>query len=231
MNDRTYLALGLMSGTSMDGIDCALVETDGRDWIVARPEKRLVPYDEALRAQLRSLQGEDAGDRAEAEAIGRALTDVHARAVLDFCRDFGLDPAKLDVVGFHGHTIYHNPGRRLTWQIGDGRRLARAIGAPVVDAFRVMDVAAGGQGAPLVPLYHRAKAAALPKPLAILNIGGVANVTYIGADDSLLAFDTGPGNALIDDWTRRHTGAAFDAGGALAKAGRVIDAPVEEVLA
>ena len=153
------------------------------------------------------------------------------KRVVKFCHNFELDIKSLDVVGFHGQTIYHNPGRRLTWQIGDGRRLATAIGVPVVDAFRVMDVAAGGQGAPLVPLYHLAKAATLEKPLAILNIGGVANVTFIAADNSLLAFDTGPGNALLDDWLLRHTDKAYDNGGQLAKTGRVFDSIIENVLA
>ena len=118
------------------------------------------------------------------------------------------------MVGFHGHTILHRPAERRTWQIGDGALLARRLGLEVVADFRSADVAAGGEGAPLAPLFHAALAATLPKPVAILNIGGVANVTWIGEPAEILAFDTGPGNALIDDWVRRHTGAAADFDGA-----------------
>jgi anhydro-N-acetylmuramic acid kinase len=137
----------------------------------------------------------------------------------------------VDVVGFHGHTILHRPAERRTWQIGDGALLARRLGLDVLADFRHADVVAGGQGAPLAPLYHAALAAALPKPLAVLNIGGVANVTWIAGPSEILAFDTGPGNALIDDWVYRHTGAAADLDGALACAGAVSAAHVENFLA
>src|SRR5205823_8110355 len=126
-----------------------------------------------------------------------------------------------DIVGFHGHTILHRPAERRTWQLGDGKLLAQLAGLDVVADFRSADVAASGEGAPLAPLYHAALAATLPKPLAVLNIGGVANVTWIGGPGEILAFDTGPGNALIDDWVDRHTGAAADLNGALARAGAV----------
>ncbi len=115
---------------------------------------------------------------------------------------------KADIVGLHGHTILHRPTERRTWQLGDGDGLAHRLGIDVVADFRSADVAAGGEGAPLAPLFHAALAAALPKPLAVLNLGGVANVSWIGGAEDILAFDTGPGNALIDDWVRRHTGAA-----------------------
>ena len=128
----------------------------------------------------------------------------------------------VDLIGFHGHTIFHAPDQGRTWQIGDGPLLARLTGIPVVYDFRTADVAAGGQGAPLVPLFHRALAAKLERPLAVLNIGGVANVTWLGrGDDDVLAFDTGPGNALIDDWVLSHTGHGFDADGALAASGTI----------
>src|SRR5712691_11744582 len=132
-----------------------------------------------------------------------------------------------DLVGFHGHTILHRPAERRTWQIGDGALLAGLVGVDVVADFRSADVAAGGEGAPLAPLYHAALAADMAKPVAILNLGGVGNVTWIGdrADD-ILAFDTGPGNALIDDWVRRRTGRPADLDGALARAGQALAAPV-----
>jgi anhydro-N-acetylmuramic acid kinase len=133
----------------------------------------------------------------------------------------GLTAADVAVIGFHGHTILHRPDARRTWQIGDGALLARLTGIDVVADFRAADVAAGGQGAPFAPLYHAALCHALDKPVAVLNLGGVGNVTWIGADDRLLAFDTGPGNALLDDWAQRHTGKPCDENGALAAAGRV----------
>lgn len=130
-------------------------------------------------------------------------------------------------MGFHGQTITHRPEKRFTWQIGDGAALARALGVRVVNDLRTEDVAAGGQGAPLVPVYHAALAAGLPRPLAVVNIGGVGNVTWIGDDDSLLAFDTGPGNGPIDDWCARRAGQRYDKDGALAAAGTVDRGRVE----
>ncbi len=145
-----------------------------------------------------------------------------------------------DIVGLHGHTILHRPAERRTWQLGAGAQLARRLRLDVVADFRSADVAAGGEGAPLAPLFHAALAAALPKPLAVLNLGGVANVTWIGSGGigsgriggaaDILAFDTGPGNALIDDWVRTHTGAAADLDGALAGAGRASEAHVARFL-
>ncbi|MGH7112591.1 MAG: anhydro-N-acetylmuramic acid kinase, partial [Stellaceae bacterium] len=152
------------------------------------------------------------------------LTRLHAEAIAVF---LSRHPGPtIDLVGFHGHTILHRPAERRTWQIGDGARLAQFVGIDVVGDFRTADVAAGGEGAPLAPLYHAALAASLAKPLAVLNIGGVANLTWIGREGAVIAFDTGPGNALIDDWVRRHTGVAADFDGALARAGRASQAHV-----
>ncbi|MEW5729629.1 MAG: anhydro-N-acetylmuramic acid kinase [Pseudomonadota bacterium] len=209
------LALGLMSGTSLDGVDAALAVTDGV--AVERLGQSLtVPYDPGLRSRLRAVLG----GVGEVAAVEHDVTLFHAEVVRRLLAEAGLSPAEIDVVGFHGHTILHRPDQRRTWQIGDGQLLADALGIPVVNDFRSADVAAGGQGAPLVPVFHRALAAGLPRPLAVLNLGGVGNVTWIGADDALLAFDTGPGNALLDDWALAHTGRPVDAGGALARAGR-----------
>ena len=210
------LALGLMSGTSLDGIDAALVETDG-EAVTRRGPALTLPYSPERRATLRGLLG-GKGDVAAAE---RDLTLAHAEAVTALLAASGLAPDRIDVIGFHGHTILHRPDERRTWQIGDGALLAAATGIRVVNDFRSADVAAGGQGAPLVPVYHRALAAGLGAPLAILNLGGVGNVTWIGADDMVLAFDTGPGNALIDDWALAHTGRPVDEDGKLARSGRV----------
>ena len=212
-----------MSGTSLDGIDVAMIETDGEERVVTGPSLTL-PYPEAFRERLRSVLG-GAGPVA---AVEDELTRLHARGVEQF---LGRHPGTaIDVIGFHGHTILHRPAERRSWQLGDGGLLARILGCDVVADFRSADVAAGGEGAPLAPLFHAALAAALPKPLAVLNIGGVANVTWIGGAGELLAFDTGPGNALIDDWVRRHTGAPADIDGNLARAGRASAAHVTHFL-
>ena len=212
----TMLALGLMSGTSLDGVDAALVVTDGV--AVERLGPALtMPYEAPLREAIRGVLG---GGGAVAP-VERDLTLIHAQAVRRLLDENGLSPAEIDVIGFHGHTILHRPDAGETRQIGDGALLARETGIPVVNDFRSADVAAGGQGAPLVPVFHRAMAAGLDRPLAVVNLGGVGNVTWIGEDDRLLAFDTGPGNALIDDWIMAHTGRPMDADGALAGAGQV----------
>jgi anhydro-N-acetylmuramic acid kinase len=160
----------------------------------------------------------------------RALTLVHADAVRTLIAEHAL--GGIDLVGFHGHTLLHRPDQRRTWQIGDGALLAASTGLDVVCDFRSADVAAGGEGAPFAPLYHWARAAALEKPLAVLNLGGVGNVTWIGAGPGdILAFDTGPANALIDDWALAHTGQPVDRDGALAAAGRVDQAHLARFLA
>jgi anhydro-N-acetylmuramic acid kinase len=158
------------------------------------------------------------------------MTKFHALAARQLLHLAGMAARDLAVVGFHGHTIWHRPAEGRTWQIGDGALLARLSGVPVVYDFRSADVAAGGQGAPLVPLYHAARAAGLPKPLVILNLGGVANLTWIGEHDALLAFDTGPGNALVDDWLLHTKGQKMDEGGRLAAAGKADEAALRVML-
>jgi anhydro-N-acetylmuramic acid kinase len=219
------LALGLMSGTSLDGVDVALLDTDGESVAIAGPAAT-VPYETGLRLALMGILGGE-GPVAEVE---RDLTLFHAQVVKDFLTQHGIDAAKVGVAGFHGHTILHAPDQRRTWQIGDGALLAAETGIGVVNDFRSADVAAGGQGAPLVPVYHRTLACGLEVPLAILNLGGVGNVTWISDDGALLAFDTGPGNALIDDWAQAHTGRPVDVDGKLAAGGRVRRDAVEAFL-
>ncbi|MFO1189205.1 MAG: anhydro-N-acetylmuramic acid kinase [Alphaproteobacteria bacterium] len=222
MTDRTVLtALGLMSGTSMDGIDVALIRTDGITVERCPGAFLTIPYAEAEREKLRAVLGFTGA----VESVSRQITEAHARAIRQFLSIQGLGPQDIDVIGFHGHTVLHRPDHGETWQIGDGALLARLTEMTVVDDFRIADVAAGGQGAPLVPIYHAALAVGEARPLAVLNIGGVANMTWIGprigeGEGNLLAFDTGPGNALIDDWVWRRAGLPMDAGGALALAGQ-----------
>lgn len=212
-------ALGLMSGTSVDGVDVALIETDG-ERVASFGASLTVPYPDEVRRTIRAAFG--AEQRSEVtQAAERAVTDAHVAAVRRWSSERGIALSGLDLVGFHGQTITHRPEKRFTWQIGDGAALARALGVRVVNDLRSADVAAGGQGAPLVPIYHAALAADLPRPLAVVNVGGVGNVTWIGEDGALLAFDTGPGNGPIDDWCARRAGQRYDKDGVLAAAGTV----------
>ena len=238
------LAIGLMSGTSLDGIDAALIETDGEAFV--RPIAfRGEPYSDAARAQLAeatrmALTFDKPRASPPVVAAGELITRAHVFAVHKLLADAGVAAAAVDVIGFHGQTIAHRPDRRWTWQIGDGAAVARATGIATVSDFRSADVAAGGQGAPLLPVYHAALAAGLEGPVAVLNLGGVGNITFIpgGTDmhdsremsperaqmmdrDGLVAFDTGPANGLIDSWVEAETGARYDAGGALAASGQV----------
>lgn len=207
--------LGLMSGTSIDGIDVALLTSDGETISELGPcaGYGYLPEEQAaIRA--------DFGRPVASETAVAAVTAAHVRAIDSFLADF--PQARPQLVGFHGQTTFHDPARRLTVQIGDARVLANRYGLPVVTAFRQADVAAGGEGAPFAPLFHAAMTAGLPRPLAVLNLGGVGNVTWIGeGEDDLLAFDTGPANALIDDWMQQRTGAGRDTDGAAAASGTV----------
>ncbi|MDR3450166.1 MAG: anhydro-N-acetylmuramic acid kinase [Alphaproteobacteria bacterium] len=226
MKPKLYRALGLMSGTSIDGIDAAMIETDGYSHV--RPLGFAGrPYDTAFRDNLRAHLGNANGRQdAGVAAFERELTVMHAEIALALMREIAVTP---DFIGFHGQTLFHNPAERMTVQIGDGALLATLTGVPTVNDFRSADVRAGGNGAPLVPLYHRALVTGMAKPALILNIGGVSNVTWIGGDgdDEILAFDVGPGNALLDDWVLRHTGQPFDENGLLAAAGTIDSAAVE----
>ncbi|HEY3916146.1 MAG TPA: anhydro-N-acetylmuramic acid kinase [Stellaceae bacterium] len=224
MTEKLYRAIGLMSGTSLDGIDVAFIESDGESRVTTGPWLT-VPYEPALREALRATLG----GKGPTDEVGRRLTEAHAAAIRRLIERHGI--AGVELIGFHGHTILHEPAQRRTWQLGDGALLARLAGVDVVGDFRSADVAAGGEGAPFAPVYHAALSATLERPLAVVNIGGVANVTWIGeAPGALLAFDTGPGNALIDDWVRARTGAAADYDGALAAAGKIDEAQVARFL-
>src|SRR5690606_7503496 len=206
-----------MSGTSLDGVDAALIETDGETvdrfgptlYRAYTPSERDI-LRAALDAGTRIVRRDDrSGVLGEAEAL---IDAAHAEITLDLVKLAGLKAEAVDVIGFHGQTIVHRPARRLTVQIGDGAALARATGIAVVHDMRAADVAVGGNGAPLVPVFHRAlvRSANRPLPAAVVNIGGVANVTWIGPDGDLVAFDTGPGNALLNDLMTARTGSDFD---------------------
>lgn len=220
---NVYRALGLMSGTSVDGMDAAIIETDGnaRVKVLARQN---APYSKDLReALLDSLGASVYND--ELREIERQMTRAHARLVDAIIESSGTRP---DLIGFHGQTLSHDPDNGHTLQIGDGELLAQETGIDVINDFRKEDVKAGGQGAPFLPLYHKAlvQNAGIDLPVVILNLGGVANVTWIGpdtnsSDDNILAFDTGPASALIDDWISSQTDQSYDKDGAIAAKGEV----------
>ncbi len=229
--------LGLMSGTSLDGVDVALLETDGRQ-IKAFGPTGYRPYATGERSVLRQALAE-AVNLATREArpgvlreAERAVTVAHAEAVAAFLAQHRLTAEHIDIVGFHGQTVLHRPERRLTVQIGDAQALAKAIHIPVMHDFRAADVEAGGQGAPFVPVYHRALAQSLqrPGPIVVANVGGVSNITYIDGDTTLIACDTGPGNALLDDFMFRTIGQPFDQDGRMGGQGTADEAWVAEAL-
>jgi anhydro-N-acetylmuramic acid kinase len=234
MTARTVI--GLMSGTSMDGVDAAVLVTDG-ETIAEFGPTLFRPYGDAERdllraavADARGLTDREARPGALADAE-RIVTDSHVAVVADLLAAAGdLQPA---LVGFHGQTVFHAPKRRLTVQIGDGQALADRLALPVVFDFRAADVAAGGEGAPFVPAYHRALVdwAGLGGNVVVANIGGVGNITRIAADGAISAGDTGPGNALLDDFIRERTGAAMDRGGVMAASGKVDAAILARLLA
>jgi len=233
----SVLAVGLMSGTSQDGVDVALVDTDG-ERIAQLGPTACRPYTGEERALLRrasavaaNLTERDARPEIVAEAE-RLINNAHAEAVETFLTANALAPVNVAAVGFHGQTLLHRPERGLTLQIGNGRALAARLGIPVVYDFRAADMAAGGQGAPLAPAFHRALVRQLHRdpPIAVLNLGGVANLTYVDGDE-LIACDTGPGNALLDDFLRLRTGDPLDTDGRKAAAGTVDSLTVERLLA
>lgn len=232
----SILAIGLMSGTSRDGIDAALIATDG-EGAVAPVAFHAMTYTDGFRLRLaeactRAMAMDAPGFEPLIASVEAELTELHVEAVADLLGRSGHVAEDIGVIGFHGHTVAHRPDRGWTWQIGDGAALAGAFGIPVVGDMRSADVAAGGQGAPLLPVYHRALAAALMRPVAILNLGGVANITAIGeGEDELVAFDTGMASGLIDNWMQARTDTAFDAGGETAARGRVDEHVLAAMLA
>src|SRR5256714_11095747 len=220
-------AIGLTSGTSLDGVDVALIETDGKR-VRAFGPCGYRPYTQKERSLLRqalteavNLPQRDArpGILREAE---RVVTIAHAEAVATFTAQNRILREDVDIVGFHGQTVLHRPAQKMTGQIGDAAALAKAIHIPVMHDFRAADIAAGGQGAPFVPVYHRALAQSLERegPIVVVNIGGVSNITYVDGADTLIACDTGPGNALLDDHMYRVFNQRFDTGGPTPPPGR-----------
>lgn len=233
--EQAVWAIGLMSGTSLDGIDAALIKTDGEKvyhfgpWLTT-------PYDDEFKANLR----EAVYGRGDILLLEHEITLKHAEAVQALLQKADMRAADIHVVGFHGQSVNHRPEQGVTWQIGDGALLAEKTRIDVVCDFRRRDVAAGGEGAPLVPLYHAALAHKMQLPIVVLNIGGMANVTWIGKSEyssekitslDILAFDTGPGNVLLNEWAYAKTKQHCDLDGKLALAGKVNQKAVDKMMA
>jgi anhydro-N-acetylmuramic acid kinase len=216
MSDQIFRAIGLMSGTSADGVDAAYLETDGHGY-VKTGDAMTLPYAPDIRRRILAAAGKP--EDPTLTELAQELTDLHTQAVDILLNQMDKQPGEIDVIGFHGQTIFHAPQAGQTLQIGDGARLAAKTGINVVNDFRTADVMAGGQGAPLVPLYHAAIASGWEKPCAIINIGGVANVTYLGASEEIIACDTGPGCAMIDDAMQLFFGLPCDMDGGIAAMG------------
>lgn len=229
LNQKTYTALGLMSGTSLDGVDAAFLETDGERIIRFGPSLTL-PYSKEqsetlAQATQAALRWQFKGARPNSFfAAEEAIHEAHAAAIQAVC---GAHPDwfdALDMIGFHGQTVLHHPAKGdekgRTLQLGDGQRLADQFGKPVYYNFRTADVEAGGQGAPLAPIYHKALAryAGMTGRVGVLNIGGVSNITLVSGD-SLFATDCGPGNGPLDNWTEQTLGQAYDGEGQLSRQG------------
>lgn len=215
-----FNSVGLMSGTSLDGIDVAWLRTDGN--AVLEWEKGCTyPYPEQLRQNLFFLlEDREQARNAPLRELEKEIAQAQSQAVLNYIKDRNIPYEKIDIVGFHGQTIFHDPKNGITRQLGDGSLMAQILKKPVINQFRLADVEAGGEGAPLVPVFHQALTTHLEKPVVILNLGGVGNVTY-SDNQTLLAFDTGPAGALIDDYMRRLFKKDYDDGGEIAKKGVV----------
>lgn len=216
------LYLGLISGTSMDGIDAALAEVDHGSCTLRHAQSR--PYPDALRTQLFKVVSDP--DDCSLDELGRLDTEigeVFAATALDVLRDADVAATQVAAIGSHGQTIRHQPHGEhpFTWQIGNPHLIAERTGIATVADFRRRDVAAGGEGAPLMPAFHQAVLASADEDRAVINIGGIANLTWLPRTGPVIGFDTGPGNCLMDGWASRHLGAAFDRDGRWAANGRI----------
>jgi anhydro-N-acetylmuramic acid kinase len=232
IKNKIKTAIGLMSGTSMDGIDVALIKSDGKE-IYNHKLSKFYPYGSKVKELLAKIISNKIDSLLEIKEIELEITKKHIAAVKDFLVKNKIDKKEIDVIGFHGQTILHHPKQQITWQIGNAQMLASQTGIDVVADFRTKDLVFGGQGAPLVPIYHLALFADYKKPLLVLNIGGVANITYVenNQEENLIAFDVCFGNAPLNDLVQQKTGKDFDKDGVLASKGKVNQDFVKAILA
>lgn len=218
MSKKKYYAIGLMSGTSFDGIDVAAIETDGQQVYSRDNLFQTLSYSKSFIEELKSLSCNSS--KFNIQKTSESLTYKHADAVNQFLKNSRYKD-KINIIGFHGNTIFHDPSKGITLQIGDGPLLAKLLGKDVVYDFRSEDIKLGGNGAPLAPIYHKAVIPEKYWPTAVVNIGGIANITYISSSGNLKAFDISPGNSLIDDFIFENTGLLYDNEGQIASTGKV----------
>lgn len=227
--------IGLMSGTSLDGVDGVLAQDEGAGQGLQSRQHAHVPFPAALRSELLALNRSGPDELHRAALAANALVRCYAAVVTQLLRSAGLAAREVTAIGAHGQTVRHQPGAfdgtGYTLQLMNGALLAELTGIDVVCDFRSRDVAAGGQGAPLVPAFHAACFALPGADRAVLNLGGIANLSLLRADGSVTGFDTGPANVLMDGWCARHTGKAYDGHGEWAAAGMVDEALLQRCLA
>jgi anhydro-N-acetylmuramic acid kinase len=218
---RAECFAGVMSGTSLDGVD-AVVATfgDGDRRCVLQGSAHL-PFAPALRRELLALQAPGDDELVRAAHAANTLADLYADAIAAACADAGIPAGSLTAAGVHGQTVRHRPAEGLTIQLNNPARVAERAGLTVVADFRSRDVAAGGQGAPLVPAFHHAVFGDTGRHRAVLNLGGIANLTDLPPEGPVRGFDTGPGNVLLDLWHARNRGGPFDENGDWAATGRI----------
>lgn len=226
----TQYYIGLMSGTSMDGVDAVLVAMDGMHWRGASGHYA-VPYDDRLRQRLLALQDSGADEIHRAEGLARELAYLNAQAVRGLLARQGLEPSSVAAIGAHGQTVRHAPEHGYTVQLLDLALLAELTGIDTVGDFRRRDMAGGGQGAPLVPAFHQAVFGNPRYCRVVLNIGGIANISILRPQEEACGLDTGPGNMLADAYMQRHFGLDCDLDGALAQNGSVIPELLQNLLA
>jgi anhydro-N-acetylmuramic acid kinase len=227
------LYIGLMSGTSLDGVDGVLADFSPATPVVLGHASR--PFPAALRAELLALNASGEGELHRAALAGNALVRVYSQVVHELLASARTGASSIVAIGAHGQTVRHRPqefdGTGYTVQLNQPALLAELTGVDVVADFRSRDVAAGGQGAPLAPFFHQSWFAQPGASVGVLNIGGISNITLLRADGSMLGFDCGPGNALMDSWCLQHQGKEYDSEGSWAAGGQVIDGLLSRLLA
>jgi anhydro-N-acetylmuramic acid kinase len=223
------LYVGLMSGTSLDGVDAALVDFAGG--AIRLLAGHHLPYDDRVRAAALALSASGDDEIHRAATLANELSHLYARAVVELLDHAGVRAADVVATGCHGQTVRHRPDAGYTVQLANPALLAELSGTRVVADFRARDLAAGGQGAPLVPAFHAAVFRDPKVHRAVVNIGGIANITDLPANGAVRGFDTGPGNTLLDSWAGAHIGARFDRGGAWGASGKVDHALLDALLA
>ena len=231
---KQYTSLGMMSGTSVDGVDASIILSDGENQFKLLEEK-YYEYDNDLFDEYHKLKKKINTSKdlnyysTSIKSIENKITIFHAKVFKDISSKI-----KLDLVGFHGQTIYHNPKEKISLQLGNGNLLSQLIKKKVVFNFRKNDILNGGEGAPLTPIFHKfiLKTKKIKLPACILNIGGISNITFLNDFDNhnILSKDLGPGNCLIDSWIQTHTSKKFDNNGEIASRGKINEVILEQAL-